>query len=298
MKTYENNFQNYENELNKKYKKTTVYSKIITIKKYVICPPYSQENIEYIYNKIMSEENISLAHRKKVKRDVLGYIKFALEQLNYDLDISIFEIDLKNEVDELKERNIYTENDFKRFIKGATILETAIFTTLFYTGVRIGELRAITWEDINFDESYIKINKQAISKVKGLGTYIAPPKSRSSNRYIIIPNIVINTLKKLKLSVENKYKIKPNYYVFGNKDTIIYENKIRLMQRKLENKNKIKHITIHEFRHSYITMMYKKGLNPKVLQSQVGHSSIATTLDIYTNLSREYNKNVIKSLLD
>ncbi len=65
----------------------------------------------------------------------------------------------------------------------------AFFSTLYYSGARKGELLALTWEDINFEEKTINIHKTKYNR------QVTEPKTKASNRIIMLPNFVMNLLK-------------------------------------------------------------------------------------------------------
>lgn len=79
---------------------------------------------------------------------------------------------------------------------------------------------------------------------------------------------------------------------------MISKTTIDRWNRKTASNSNIFRIKIHNFRHSYITMMFNEGIAPKIIQKQVGHSSISTTLDIYTHLKEEKRKKEILNTLD
>lgn len=285
----------YIDYMNSHYKKNTINTYRLLIEKYVIrsLGQNSINNIKMVYHSIVNEKTND-AYKNKVLGSIKGFYLYLIKQ-NIQID-NIHLLDEKIRIDAIPiRREIYSEKDLDLFLVGSTQLQRAFFTTLFYTGLRSGEIRAITWNDVNFTEQYIDINKQVSDKI-GRGT-ILPPKTKNAYRQVFIPNRVVKSLRVLRQDLIENGAFKNSYYVFGDK-LPLHENKPRRWQKELEKANRIRHIRIHDFRHSYITMMYKKGLPPKVLQMQVGHSSIAITLDIYTQLDNQYNHKIIKDLLD
>lgn len=199
---------------------------------------------------------------------------------------------------ESKKKTVYDINTFNKFVKEAkNELERAVVYTMFYTGARIGEVRGLTWKDINLKNNNITINKQVTSKVPGAGPLVILPKTKSSIRTIQIPNILVEVLSdwyksRLKLGGFND-----SWQVFGDTG-FITENKIRRFVRRMADDAGTPYITLHEFRHSYVSLLHSKNIDPKIIQAQAGHSSVNITLDVYTHLEEEKSKQTIVDVFE
>ena len=177
----------------------------------------------------------------------------------------------------------------------------ALIMTLLYTGLRRGELLALTPKDVDFKNEYIYVNK-AVEFISNIA-YIKPPKTPMSNRSIPILEPIIPYLKQ-QISKCNKY-------LFENKEGKMYTRtqieylfrKFRKDYNKYINRNKsefeeqedVKY-TMHQFRHTFCTMLYMAEIDLKTTQSIMGHSSPMVTLAIYTHLDKKYKKLKIKKL--
>lgn len=149
-----------------------------------------------------------------------------------------------------------------------------------YTGMRLGEISALKWEDIDFDKGTITVCRtvQRIKRMSG-GTIlmIGSPKTSRSVRVIPIPVFLIDQLKKLR---ENSTS---SEYVFG-KDTKPADP--RTLQRHLERLTKnigISHVHFHTLRHTYATRLMELGVDIKTISVLLGHASVKTTMDIYVH---------------
>ncbi len=174
----------------------------------------------------------------------------------------------------IEESNILLKTTKTYFSNYYAILATAIIT-----GIRQGELLALTWKDIDFENSVMSINK-TYSKDK-----VTSPKTKTSIRNIKIPNTLIKILKEHKLaSKDNSLNLVfPN----SNGNYINCRNLVNRFFKPCLKKAKIKNITWHQLRHSCVTILAENGVNIKCIQKQAGHSSETTTLKVYTHVTAD-----------
>ena len=164
-----------------------------------------------------------------------------------------------------------------------------------YTGLRIGELCALRWKDIDLNNKCYRIentvqrvkniDKDAKSKTKLI---ISIPKTPSSKRIVPIPNFLIPILR--------KYKKDDNIFVFSDKeiprDPRTFESYFERLLKKcnIENKN------FHSLRHTFATRSLEAGMDIKTLSEILGHSSYRITMDIYVHSSFELKKDSLNEL--
>lgn len=157
------------------------------------------------------------------------------------------------------------------------------------TGIRQGEALALTWNDVDFNNKTIKINKTYSHKI------LSTPKTQNSNRTIKIPNNLIKVLKEQWLKVQ---KTELNL-VFPNEagGYIDCRNLVNRVLKPCLKEAGLKNITWHELRHSCITALAENKIASKYIQKQAGHSSEITTLKIYTHVTDEMENEAV-SVLD
>lgn len=161
-----------------------------------------------------------------------------------------------------------------------------------YTGIRIGELLSLTWDDINFEKNLLSINKN-VSTIKVDGkyiNYIDSPKTKSSIRIVPIPKNIITLLKSIK-----KLK-KSNYIISTNKNSMV---SIRSYQKSYSNilkKLKIKHKNFHSLRHTFATRALELGIDVKSLSEILGHKNASITLNRYSHSFLNYKIEMINKL--
>ena len=165
-----------------------------------------------------------------------------------------------------------------------------------YTGIRLGELLALTWDDIDFEKKFLYIKKTAYKlKINGKNQMVIDkPKTKKSNRIIPLPDKLINLLQLTK----NK---STSDYILSTKTNNMVD--IRSYQRTFEsilNKCGIKHYNFHCLRHTFATRALELGMDIKTLSEILGHTNVAITLNRYAHSLLEYKiqeMNKISSLL-
>ena len=161
----------------------------------------------------------------------------------------------------------------------------ALLYTAIYSGLRQGELLALTWDDIDFDSKSITVNK---SFSKG---QLGATKTTSSIRNVRICNSLLEVLK----SWQNKYKQNELNLVFPNQNGNYLDSR-NILQRFLHPCLKLaglKTIRWHDLRHTHISLLVNQNVAPQVIQKQAGHSTIKTTMDTYGHLMPSvYNSSI------
>ena len=153
-----------------------------------------------------------------------------------------------------------------------------------YTGIRLGELLALTWDDINFEDKLLYIKKTSYTtKVNGKNQIIIDkPKTKKSNRIIPIPN-------KLLVLLQIQKRASSCDYIIATKQNKMVET--RSYQRTFESilsKCGIKHYNFHCLRHTFATRALELGMDIKSLSEILGHTNVAITLNRYAHSLLDY----------
>ncbi|MDF2612877.1 MAG: integrase family protein [Clostridia bacterium] len=207
---------------------------------------------------------------------------------------------------------VFTPGEQKQFLNALdSHRNKALFILALGSGLRLGELMGLKWIDIDFDAGTVSVNRAVsqVSKIAKDGTRTwamleHPPKTKSSIRTVPLPSPVITELKQHKKE-QNKEKLKhgelyqDNDLVFctelgGYIDT---RNLTRSYARLLK-RAKLTHRKFHSLRHTYATRLFEKNLPPKKVQALMGHSDIATTMNIYTHVMPEKLTDDVQCLND
>ena len=186
------------------------------------------------------------------------------------------------------EAQTLTVEQIKRLLEVArgSRLEVMILVAL-NTGMRRGELSALRWDDIDFENGLIFV-RHTVTYVAGYGFEETEPKTRSSKRKIAVSDKVLEELKKhrekqaqLRLEVGDKWH--EQGLVFCNKfgGFLLVEVVMKQFHTLLE-KAGLPKMRFHDLRHTMATILLESDVHPKKVQERLGHSSIAITMDTYS----------------
>ena len=187
-----------------------------------------------------------------------------------------------------KHVDFWTVDDFNRFI--ATFDKQSeyylVFNMLYYTGMRMGELLALTIKDIDLQKKSITINK-TLSKVNGKKV-ITTPKTPRSNREIIIPSFLCDIIAAY---IKRIYDPRPETILFALNHTS-YDYAIKKHARMAN----LKVIRLHDLRHSHASLLIELGFSALLVSERLGHENVSTTLDIYSHLFPSKQSEVAEKL--
>ena len=205
----------------------------------------------------------------KIFRSFLTYAK----NYTYIDPRCIDELDIVKLYEIKEEMQIWSIDEFNKFISAIDDeYYKTLFTTLFWSGLRISELRALTPQDIKGNT--LNINKRLDAKYTKDFTTL---KTSYSNRKVLMPSWIIEQLTKL-----------DNSLIFPTSETQI--------RRKLDEyikKSGVKKIRLHDFRHSHASFLINNGCSIRLVSERLGHSSPSITMDYYWHLLPNEQEKVI-----
>ena len=183
-----------------------------------------------------------------------------------------------------KEPGIWTPEEYFKFEKALDLFPDCVpfFHTLFFTGMRKGEARALTVDDLDLENATITINK-SMRKYK---SSLKEPKTPSGNRKIRIDKKTLEILTSLKSNEK---------WLFGDYAPISRDRVDRAFKYGIE-KSGVKKIRIHDLRHSHASFLIANGANIVVVSKRLGHSSVNMTLSTYAHLLKDSENKVIEML--
>lgn len=195
----------------------------------------------------------------------------------------------KKETKKVEALTIDEERKLITILKNSNHKYRDIILLTLFTGTRIGETLAITRDNINLKESILTIER-TLTRDKNDKTILGnKTKTKAGKRDIYLTDNAKKVLKNiLKSNITNMYNL---IFFDYEKNTFITPNEINCYLQRLNEKEKIcKHIHTHMLRHTYATRCIEAGMSAKVLQQNLGHKKIQTTLDTYTTVFNKFNE--------
>ncbi len=251
-----------------------------------------------MWRQYMNTKDISTRYKNGVYKYLKAIMNFGTKW--YDLNfIKVYNkmTNFTNPNERKKEMLFYTPTEFQKFLSVEHDLKyICAFQILFYCGLRAGELRGLTWKDINFNRSNLSVNKN-ITKVADQSTgkpyTVSTPKTMSSYRIIPIPNFLLNDLEQLYNQCSSYYNFNDNWYVIGDVNPL---SDYALRDRKTKNAFKagVKDIRVHDFRHSCASLLIDNGANITLVAKYLGHSKIDETLNTYSHMYQNRLENIVQ----
>ena len=213
------------------------------------------------------------------------YMKTVYNQLNAIFNYAVKYYDLQSNPcskagaigkNKAEEMNFWTKDEFTKFVECVADKPMAYvaYNTLFWTGLRIGELMALTRADLDFTSKTLTVSK-SYQRIEDRDV-ITPPKTPKSNRTISIPDFLCTLLKEY---CDSLYEIGTNDRIFPFTKHYLHHE----MKRGCE-KSGVKRIRLHDIRHSHCALLYELGIPPLEIAERLGHERVETTMQVYAHL--------------
>ena len=183
-----------------------------------------------------------------------------------------------------------------------------LFNLAIFSGLRKGELLALKWSDVDFDNDLIHVTK-SVSIVNGVPVCKAP-KTKNSVRTVTVPTFISNRMKALKIS-QTRYRLSIGDYWQGddwvftqeNGKMMNYSTPYQTMQDIITRYNtdkpegqQIPHIPFHGLRHTSATLLIASKQDVRTVSSRLGHAQASTTMNIYAHALKETDRKAANAL--
>lgn len=224
---------------------------------------------------------------------ILEYKKLFCKILDFGVKMDLIKsnpvrkVTYKAKKEIIDENKVWTKEQFQQFIKCVDDeMWNAVFTTFYYTGMRRGELMALTWNDINFDTNKIRINKTLTE----MGT-ITTPKTQNSIRSLSMNKTLFNELFKRFESQKHLDGFTLDYYVFGGIRWLSFSSIDKALKCYCV-KAGLEPISTHKFRHANASLLIRsQKFDDGVISERLGHT-VYTLRQTYAHVYEDMRQNV------
>lgn len=316
----DNTFQNYQYMYNQFVYPDFGKNKITQIKR---------TDVRRFYNKLAEQDNLKVSTIDSIHTVLHQVLELAVEDeylRNNPSDNALRELKKSHNYDSEKRKalTIQEQNVFTDYLKRSKTYNhwNPIFTVMLGTGLRVGEVTGLRWSDIDFENNVIDVNHTLVYYDKGnkCGYAINSPKTPNSKRLVLMIESVRKVFEEEKRNQEEN-GIKCQSIIDGYTDFIflnrfgnvlnhgILNKALRRIMRDCNEEILTRHrgkdepillpkFSCHSLRHTFTTRMCESGMNVKVIQDVLGHSDISTTMNIYTDVTKEFKAHAFDVLTD
>lgn len=278
-------------------KKSTYYNYSYSVAKYLY-PSFAGKNITKIKNYNNFIEELSDTLSPKTVRDIVTKLKeiinFYEEEHNTKLNIKKMSLPKMNK----KEIQILSNKEKQKLEKYCieqNSLKSLGILICLNTGLRIGEVCALRWENIDFESKKIHIEKtieRIYSKEENKTIVIIDtPKSITSVRTIPINSKLYNILKQIR----GKSK-KTDFVLTGSSEHYVEPRNYQYYLKEILKRSKVKKYKFHTLRHTFATNFIEAGMDIKSLSEILGHADVSITLNIYVHSSDKAKRKYLEKI--
>lgn len=287
------------------YKKHMIKQSTYCRYKYIITKYLLEEfkNIQLCeleeYNFNIFSDNLLKKYQVKTVRDIIvefkSILKYAERKYGFDFKIDLISMPRISE-NKVKILSNDEQKKIKEFCFGSAELRDIGILLCLYTGIRIGEICALTWNDIDLNNSLLHINRTMERIYVNSGNtliYIGEPKSKTSIRVIPLTTSMSIILKRIKK--RNNF-CGDEFFLTGSNEKFVEPRNYQYWFKRRLSKLKISQNKFHILRHTFATNCIQIGMDVKSLSEVLGHSNIGTTLNKYVHSSHEMQKRYLEKL--
>lgn len=292
--TFQNLYEIYMEDMAARLKQSTLLTKKAVLQTHIL-PFFGSKPINEIkasdvrrwQAKLMSSpNNYSQTYLKKINTELNSIINYA--KRFYDLNTNPCGKAGTIGKAKAEEMDYWTYDEYIAFRDGVKdkSLSYICFEVLYWTGMREGELLALSPADIDLDNKTISINR-TYQRIEGKDVFTSP-KTRKSKRKIPIPDFLCQELSDY---IQSRYMLDADERLFPvTKSYLSHE-----MIRGCKNTG-VKKIRIHDIRHSHASLLINQGCDALMLADRLGHDKVSTTLNTYSHLFPHKQQELVHSL--
>lgn len=230
----------------------------------------------------------SNAYMKAIKRNLSAMLNYAVNF--YDLNKNVAMVVELPQKEETKGMRFWTLEQFQSFL---SVIDKQIYYTLFnvlfWSGMRKGEVLALQYQDIDFENNQIEI------KSGWNGYKLTSVKNSSSERIISVPDHTIESIKALVKTQKQKFgylKQKDFIFTLHTPDKPMSLTNVNKVLKEYTAKTDLPQIRVHHLRHSHASLLINNGVSLYIVSKHLGHSNIQTTANVYGHLYPNSEKEI------
>lgn len=292
--TFQNLYEIYMEDMAARLKQSSLLTKKAVLQTHIL-PFFGSKPINEIkasdvrrwQAKLMSSpNNYSQTYLKKINTELNSIINYA--KRFYDLNTNPCGKAGTIGKAKAEEMDYWTYDEYIAFREGVKDkpLSYICIEVLYWTGMREGELLALSPADIDLDNKTISINR-TYQRIEGKDVFTSP-KTRKSKRKIPIPDFLCQELSDY---IQSRYMLDADERLFPvTKSYLSHE-----MIRGCKNTG-VKKIRIHDIRHSHASLLINQGCDALMLADRLGHEKVSTTLNTYSHLFPHKQQELVHSL--
>ncbi len=296
------NWLEYKRE---KVKSTSFYGITKLVGKHIL-PFFTKYKINYIkiedinsWKKILIKKNMSISKTNEIITYFKEILNYAVIYNKFDVRIASYLSKIRDDSPQDKEKdsqiNFWTIGEYAKFISNVDdYYYNLIFNFLYRTGLRLGEFRALNWNDIDLKKKKISITKSISHDTFEKGSIIVSPKTKNSIRTVDIDDNLLILLQEYYQSQLSYYNFNKNWFAFGGIKPIAITTLRRKLNYYIDISN-VKKITIHGFRHSHVSMLIHIGCDVKDVAERIG-DTIMMVEKTYYHMFPEKKKITLEKL--
>lgn len=246
----------------------------------------------------MKDDGLSYGYIKNIFglfQQALKYYENQHDSIHYKIPIPEFIGKKENKIEEKKMPSIETINEIEKILYTLETPEQAGLLIAINSGIRIGELCALQWKDIDLDTGIVHVTK-TMQRVRTYSNknseteiYITNPKSNSSVRDIPLPSNLIKFL-------VNKKGDPESYIVPGKRVAYCEPRTLQYRFERFLKTNGFEGFRFHALRHCFASRCVELGFDAKSLCEIMGHSNIRITLQLYVHTSLKQKRTLMERL--
>lgn len=256
-----------------------------------------EEMMEKFLSEIREQKNLSNRYLRNMCSIIIRAMRYVKKKRHYEMDIP------ENAVCPVRQEQVIPPNEKELVVLEKYLLQHVAeddtclgILIAYYTGLRLGEICALTWEDIELDEELIYIRRN-LQRVKTAGSMegtteilLQTPKTSTSLRIIPIPPVLLVLLKEHK-------KDKGSYVIKGKKKLWAEPRTVQYRFAKILDECGLESFNFHMLRHAFATRCIARGFDVKSLSEILGHSNTQTTLNLYVHSNMQRKKELMEQFV-